>query len=63
MCARALANPDEEAIQRGLNMANNNQWDAIVAKLEGHIEDVLRKKSATKKSSSARQPKLEPVAA
>jgi glycosyltransferase involved in cell wall biosynthesis len=63
MCIRALSNPDEEAIQRGLNMADNNQWDAIVAKLEGHIEDALKKKAATKKTGAARQPKLEAVAA
>lgn len=62
MCHRALANPDAEAIQRGLEMANNNQWDAIVAKLEGHIEDVLKKRAAPSKSR-ARSQKLEPVAA
>lgn len=63
MCVRALANPDEDAIQRGINMANNNQWDAIVAKLEGHIEDVLKKKATAKKASGARPTKLEAVAA
>jgi glycosyltransferase involved in cell wall biosynthesis len=63
MCVRALANPDEDAIQRGINMANNNQWDAIVARLEGHIEDVLKKKATAKKASEARPTKLEAVAA
>jgi glycosyltransferase involved in cell wall biosynthesis len=63
MCTRALANPDEEAIERGLNMANSNQWDAIVAKLEGHIEDVLKKKAAERKTNGARSSKLEAVAA
>jgi glycosyltransferase involved in cell wall biosynthesis len=64
MCVRALTNPDEEAIQRGLSMANDNQWDAIVAKLEGHIEDALRRKAAARKAgSSARSTKLEAVAA
>ena len=63
MCVRALANPDEEAIQRGLNMANNNQWDAIVAKMEGHIEDALKKKAAARKSGGTRPAKLEAVAA
>jgi glycosyltransferase involved in cell wall biosynthesis len=63
MCVRALTNPDEEAIQRGLNMANHNQWDAIVAKLEGHIEDALKKRAAARKSASARPAKLEAVAA
>lgn len=63
MCVRALANPDEEAIQRGLHMANSNQWDAIVAKLEGHIEEVLKKKAAAKKANGARQSRIEAVAA
>jgi glycosyltransferase involved in cell wall biosynthesis len=63
MCVRALSAPDEEAIQRGIEMANNNQWDAIVAKLEGHIEDVFKKKAATRKQSAARPARLEAVAA
>ncbi len=64
MCERALANPDEEAIERGLKMADNNQWEAIVAKLEGHIEDVLKKKTpAPRPQQRARRTNLEPVAA
>ena len=61
MCHRALLNPDEEAIQRGLEMANNNQWETIVAKLEGHIEDALKSKAPTRKP--ARSKPLEAVAA
>jgi glycosyltransferase involved in cell wall biosynthesis len=63
MCARALANPDEEAIRCGLGMANNNQWDAIVAKLERHIEDALKKRAAAKKLDNPRPAKLEAIAA
>jgi glycosyltransferase involved in cell wall biosynthesis len=44
LCNRGLANPDEETLERGLRLADNNQWETIVAKLEGHIEDVLKKK-------------------
>jgi hypothetical protein len=44
-------------------MANNNQWHAIVAKLEGHIDEALRKKAAARKPASARPAKLEAVAA
>ena len=64
MCDRALINPDDESIERGLKMADNNQWEAIVAKLEGHIEDVLKKKAPAPKSfQRARQNRFEPVAA
>jgi glycosyltransferase involved in cell wall biosynthesis len=63
MCERVLANPDEEAIERGLKMADNNQWEAIVAKLEGHIEDVLKKKAPAPRPQRARRSNFEPVAA
>ena len=36
--------PDESAIARGLEMAEENQWETIVGKLEGHIADVFAKK-------------------
>ena len=32
------------AIQRGIQMAEDNQWHMIVGKLEGHIQDALNKK-------------------
>jgi len=64
MCDRALANPDDDTIERGLKMADNNQWETIVARLEGHIEDVLKKKApAPKPAFRARQNRFEPVAA
>lgn len=63
MCQRALANPDEETITRGLKMADSNQWEAIVAKLEGHIEDALKRKQPAQRSSRPRPSRLEPVAA
>lgn len=67
LCHRALASPDEDAIQRGLKMASSNQWEVIVSKLEGHIADALRKKAAARKHQparpAARVQELEPVAA
>lgn len=64
MCQRALQAPDDETIQRGLKMADNNQWDAIVAKMEGHIQDALDKKEKeTKRPARARSSQLEAVAA
>ena len=65
MCHRALLNPDEEAIQRGLAMADNNQWETIVAKLENHIDEVLKRKAppTTPRKSNTRGKQLEALAA
>ena len=41
-CRKETLQPDESAIARGIQMAQENQWETIVEKLEGHIEDVLR---------------------
>lgn len=62
MCDRALTTPDEEAIQRGLEMANNNRWETIVARLEGHIDDVLKAKAPAQKAGKGRRA-MEPVTA
>jgi hypothetical protein len=37
-----LAKPNFGAIERGLELAGRNSWEAIVERLEGHIEDVLQ---------------------
>jgi glycosyltransferase involved in cell wall biosynthesis len=44
LCQEQAAHRDEAAIKRGLQMAHQNTWDAIVAKLEGHIKDALEAK-------------------
>ena len=41
-CRKETLQPDESAITRGIEMAQENQWETIVEKLEGHIEVVLR---------------------
>ncbi|HVF10856.1 MAG TPA: family 1 glycosylhydrolase [Abditibacteriaceae bacterium] len=41
LCRVAITRPDQVAIERGLHMASNNTWEAIVARLESHIEDVV----------------------
>ncbi len=46
-CQDALQTPDHNAIERGLKMAGDNSWDSIVAKLEKHVGDALKSKSAT----------------
>lgn len=44
LCKREASQPDQAAIKRGLLMADENQWEVIVSRLEGHIEDALNAK-------------------
>ncbi len=44
MCREQVAQPDEMAVRRGLKMAQENTWEAIVAKLEGHIDKALHQR-------------------
>jgi glycosyltransferase involved in cell wall biosynthesis len=41
-CEEALAKPDPARIQRGLELAGRNSWEAIVDRLEQHITDALQ---------------------
>jgi glycosyltransferase involved in cell wall biosynthesis len=41
MCKREVHSPDRARICRGLKLAADNTWEAIVAKMEEHIQDVL----------------------
>ena len=45
MCRVAISQPDEVAIERGLKMADANTWDAIVSKLEAHIDKAISQKT------------------
>ncbi len=47
LCRQALNTPEQDTIQRGLQMAKENSWESIVAQLEKHIEEALVKKRAT----------------
>jgi len=42
LCEQVIAEPDRQAIQRGLEMARANSWETIVEKLENHIEDAIK---------------------
>jgi glycosyltransferase involved in cell wall biosynthesis len=59
-CTTMLSVPQNAVIGRGLQMAADNTWDAIVAKLEGHIADALTAKEkvvrASEKSEEAMRP-------
>jgi len=43
-CKEALAEPNGETIERGLQLAGENSWESIVDRLEGHIQDVITRK-------------------
>jgi len=45
LCREAASAPDQKAIERGLKMASENSWESIVNKLDGHIRDVLVRKT------------------
>ena len=45
-CEKAINERDQRRINRGLKLARENSWEAIVAQLEKHVHDVL----ATKRS-------------
>jgi len=58
-CEQA-AQIDQVAVERGLKMASENTWDAIVGKMEGHINDVLARRADVQ--SKVRIPVAVPVA-
>jgi glycosyltransferase involved in cell wall biosynthesis len=41
MCRREARSPSRLRIQRGLKLAAENTWEAIAARMDGHINDVL----------------------
>jgi glycosyltransferase involved in cell wall biosynthesis len=41
LCRQALEKPEQDAIERGLQMASENTWEKIVARMEGHIKEAL----------------------
>jgi len=48
LCRQAIAEPDQAAIKRGLEMAADSTWERIVKQMENHINEALaRKRSAT----------------
>ena len=48
-CRQALQSPDQSAIERGLQMASENTWEAIVAKMENHIAQALETRIAAQR--------------
>jgi len=44
LCKEAVQQPEQDAIERGLQMASENTWERIVEQMEGHIEEALKDK-------------------
>ena len=49
-CREAVEKSKPAALQRGLQMAQENSWDSIVSRLEEHVSDALKKKPAVSNS-------------
>ena len=43
LCRQATTAPDQQAIDAGVKLARENSWESIVAQLEKHISEALRK--------------------
>lgn len=50
ICAQQIDQIDQVAVERGLKMAADNTWDAVVSKLEKHVEEVLARKSVIRQT-------------
>ena len=46
LCERQVAAPNQQRIETGLRLANQNTWDAIAAKMERHVTTALASRSA-----------------
>jgi glycosyltransferase involved in cell wall biosynthesis len=44
LCRESIERPDENAIAAGLKKAAENSWDSIVAQLEDHVANALKRK-------------------
>jgi glycosyltransferase involved in cell wall biosynthesis len=52
-CRREVAAPSRTRIARGLRLAADNTWEAIVAKLEGHVAESLAAQTSTTSEESS----------
>ena len=53
LCAQEVSSPSSRRIARGLALSSVNTWEAIAAKMEGHILDILALKSARAAAAAA----------
>lgn len=50
-CKRAATSADNDLINRGIEMADQNGWDTIVSSLEGHVRDCFKQKPRSKRAA------------
>lgn len=53
LCRRAVNEPNQTAVERGIELARSNSWEAIVRKLKQHINDALDAKQNAIATSAA----------
>lgn len=53
MCRKDAMSPSRSRIRKGLNLASENTWEAIVCKMDAHIHDVLASRMPSRSHSSA----------
>lgn len=53
VCERILSSSGVERIERGLELASQNTWEAIVAKMEIHIQDAMTVRSDRRNNGSS----------
>ena len=53
LCRKALREPDSARLRRGIELARSNSWEAIVQKLQWHIDTVLDARSAQVEGDAA----------
>lgn len=53
LCLETVEQADKLAVERGLKMASENTWDAIVAKLEKHVDEAITRKTSLTPSGVA----------
>ena len=65
LCQKFAAQPDHDRIEAGLQMARANSWEAIVEKLEKHLDDAIGRQvnSSTARAPGRRSTKLEAIPA
>lgn len=54
LCEREAAKPSRARVARGLELAAKNTWEAIIARMEQHIADVLKPARREKAKAAAR---------
>ena len=51
LCQQSVAGPDVGAINAGLKLARDNSWESVVAHLENHVREALRRPAKRKRNS------------